>query len=554
MGTRSHPYIDALFVGYEDQENLGLRSIMASLEANGFRTALEPIRPRDPETVLAVAQELRPKLVGFSIIFQYYLDEFANLMARLRQAGILAHFTVGGHLPSLAPREVLDALPDVDSIVRFEGELTTVELLHQLHQPETWSSIEGLVFRRGSNVVINPPRTLISNLDVLPPPVRSHSRLMTRGIRVASLLASRGCVYDCSFCSIRQFYNGAPGPLRRVRAPEAVVAEMRELFLRHGVRFFIFQDDDFAAKTQQQRHWIDAFLHALDEANLVEEVRWKISCRVDDIDGELVARCRNHGLIAVYLGVESGSPAGLLALNKRVTVEQNLEAIETLKKFGVAFDMGFMLFDPESTLDTIQENTDFLRRVTNDGACVANFCKMIPYAGTPIQARLRKEGRLKGTLRQPDYDFLDLRLDWYALFVAEAFGFRNFDRLGLVERLRVARFDQVLARAFEPATWVDEYEETLMELTSRVNAVAVDVLERGLRFVAARDVGSVIADWALLDYLSNQERKAEMEFQRELDRILSIYSPELLQAFNKEYYRRFSGEQFSWWPIGLPFQ
>ena len=68
--------------------------------------------------------------------------------------------------------------------------------------------------------------------------------------RDPTMLASRGCLYDCSFCSIRQFYAGAPGPLRRVRSPEDVAAEMKDLYQGRDVRLFLFQDDDFAAKSE----------------------------------------------------------------------------------------------------------------------------------------------------------------------------------------------------------------------------------------------------------------------------------------------------------------
>lgn len=241
-------------------------------------------------------------------------------------------------------------------------------------------------------------------------------------------------------------------------------------------------------------------------------------------------------------------------LNKRVTVEQNLAAIETLKKIGVAFDMGFMLFDPDSTIDTIQENIDFLRWVTADGACPANFCKMLPYAGTPIEARLRREGRLKGAVSQPDYDFLDPRLDWYALYAAKVFRFRNFDRLGLVERLRLAQFDRVLAQTFEAASYVDEYEGALRELTARMNAVALDALEDGLHFVAARDVDSLVADWSLLGYFADREWQAETEIQHALDRVLAIYNPELLQAFAEEFSRRFAEEKLGGGLTDLPLK
>ncbi len=528
-----------MFVGYEDQENLGLRSIMATLDSEGFSTALCPYVPGNTDYVLSSVKNYEPSVVGFSIIFQYTFDDFAELIAILRKAGVKSHFTIGGHFPSLRPHEVLEALPNVDSVIRFEGELTMLELLRNLHQPMKWKSIKGLAFRSGSQVVINPPRPLISDLDAMPQ-LRREPRTLTRGIRAVSMLASRGCLYNCSFCSIRQFYGSAPGPLRRTRTPESVVAEMKTLYEQDGVRLFIFQDDDFAAKTQQQVQWIQRFLDALERTGLYGKVRWKISCRVDDVDEDLFARYLDYGLISVYLGIESGNQDGLRTLNKRVTVEQNLEAVEILKKIGAAFDMGFMLFDPDSTIDTIRENIQFLRRITADGGCPANFCKMLPYAATPVEERLRKEGRMKGTLSQPDYDFLDPRLDWYSLYVAMVFRFRNFDKLGLVERLRLARFDQLLAKAFEDGLWVDDYEKAIRALTTRSSFVALDYLEKALNFVGSRDVESLIADWYLLNNLADPQWQAEIEIQRDLDRVLADFNPDLLSVFADEFLRRYS--------------
>jgi radical SAM superfamily enzyme YgiQ (UPF0313 family) len=483
--------------------------------------------------VLSAIEKHTPRLVGFSIIFQYTLDDFARLAAGLRAAGVNAHFTVGGHFPSLRPHRVLEAMPHIDSVVRFEGELTTLELLRKLSMPQAWPSIEGLAFRRGSEITCNPLRPLIPDLDTLPLPSRTHTLSIPRGIRFASMLASRGCRHNCSFCSIRQFYGSPPGPLRRIRSPKSVADEMQTLHNDKGVQFFIFQDDDFAARAKQQRQWVEEFLAALDERGLSDTIAWRIACRVDDIDQELIMRCRDRGLIAVYLGVEAGNEQGLKTLNKQVTVAQNLSAIETLKRIGLTFEIGFMLFDPDSTVESVAQNVDFLRHVTGDGSCPTNFCKMRPYSGTPIKERLLKEGRLKGTLGQPDYDFLDPRLDWYALFVGKVFHVRNFDMLGLVERLRSAKTDQILTRKFMNEPSADEYERALRSLTSRVNASTLDTLEYGLRFTATRDIEGMAADWSIMDLFGDQARQAESQFQRELDRILEAYSPEMHKAYEE---------------------
>ena len=530
--------IDALLVGYEEQENLGLRSIMAYLEAHGVRSIIVPFTPQDPANVIAAAKYHSPDLIGFSVIFQYTLDDFADLASAMREAGINAHFTVGGHFPSMCPREILDALPQIDSVVRFEGELTTLELLQKLDKPETWPSIMGLAFRRNSEVILNSPRPLIPDLDSLPLPTRANYRFTPQGIPIASILASRGCHHNCSFCSIRQFYGTPPGPLRRTRSPKSVVSEMRGLYERDNVRFFIFQDDDFAAKTNKQRQWISSFLNALDEDGLTGKIGWRISCRVDDVDEELLTRCREYGLISVFTGVESGNIEGLRTLNKHVTVEDNLSAINTLKKIGLPFEIGFMLFDPDSTLETVAENIKFLRKIAADGSCSIPFSKMLPYAGTPIEMRLKEEGRLRGTLSNPNYTFLDPRLNFYAMFVSQVFRFRNFSILGLVERLRAARTVQLLVRMFYDAPNIDEYEEDLLKITAKANVTALNTLETALGFIVERDLLGIVNDWQILGYLAQLEHQAEESIRRELDSVLRKHNPEMLSVYEEEYSRR----------------
>ena len=520
--------VDALFIAYETQENLGIRSIMAVLAEAGFTSVVEPFHPGEYDQVIQSILRYQPRLVGFSIIFQYTIDDFIQLADRLRQAGVCAHFTAGGHFPSIRPVEVLGLIPALDSIVCFEGEYTLLELLQRLSFPAEWGEILGLAYRWHGQVQINPPRPLITDLNKLPRLVRNEPRVLSHGVRTASMLASRGCLYDCTFCSIRQFYQGAPGPLRRTRSPQSVVEEMVDLYEQDGVRFFNFQDDDFAAKTQEQRRWLNQFLVEMSAAGLSDRVIWKIACRVDDVDIELMRQCQKHGLAGVYLGVESGNPTGLQALNKHVTVQQNAAAIHTLKTLDIPFEIGFMLFDPSSTVETVAQNIHFLRQMMSDGKAPVNFCKMLPYAGTPIEAQLKREGRLRGTISQPDYSFLDPRMDLYAHFVHQTFQRRNFKYSGLVERLCTCLFDVVLTRITEDAPWVEDYQKALQQVTRQVNRIALDALKTSLAFVAERDFFEILNGWGYLKELMNWEIEQETRLETKLTRVISRFNPELI--------------------------
>ncbi len=516
MSAQQNSHVDALLIGYENQENIGLRSILAYLQANGYKATLLPFIPGQYTEVVTMINDIQPRLIGFSLIFQYTLDEFHKLAASLRAAGIKAHFTAGGHFPSLCPEETLRLMPELNSIVRFEGELTLPELLDNLNEPDQWHHIQGLAFRQGSETVLTPIRPLIDNLDNLPLIYRDEPREVFVGLRMASMLASRGCLFDCSFCSIRQFYSWTAGTLRRVRSPQAVVNEMAGLFYEKDVRFFSFQDDDFAARTPQQREWLHEFLDALDRANLADRVRWKISCRVDDIESEILETMLRHGLMAVYLGVESGSEEGLRTLNKHVSVAQNMFAIKLLKRYDVALAIGFMLFDPSSTIDTIRENLTFLRAIGSDGYFPINFCKMLPYAGTPIELQLRQTGRLKGTVTSPDYDFLDIQLDWYAFLVQRIFTIRNFDTTGLVVRLQQADFDYRLAKAFGYVIPTNGYGLKLKQLVTQTNRLVIENLFSLLEVIISRGINSLLEDNETLPAIAEREWRGEAAIENEL--------------------------------------
>lgn len=520
--------VDALFIAYETQENLGVRSLMSVLAQAGMSSAVEPFFPGEYEQVLQSITRHQPRLLGFSIIFQYTIDDFKHLADRLRRAGVSSHFTAGGHFPSIRPEDVLRLMPALDSIVRFEGEYTLLELLERLSRPAEWGDILGLVYRNNGQVQTNPPRPLIEDLDELPGFVRGEPRELSRGVRTASMLASRGCLYDCAFCSIRQFYGGPPGPLRRTRSPESVVGEMVDLYEQNGVRFFNFQDDDFAAKTGDQRRWLHRFLHEMRAAGLSDKVMWKIACRVDDVCVDTIRECQEHGLAGVYLGVESGNPTGLRLLNKHATVEQNAAAIETLKTLGISFEIGFMLFDPSSSVDTVGQNIRFLEETMSDGRAPINFCKMLPYAGTPIESMLAREGRLRGTISQPDYSFLDPRVDLYAHFVHQTFQKRNFKYSGLVERLCTCLFDVVLARMTPDEPWLSDYERQLRHVTRKVNSIALDTLGRALEYVADRSVVEVLDGWGYLKELMSWEIEQEGAVETELAALVERYSPGLV--------------------------
>ena len=353
------------------------------------------------EAILSVIDRVDPILVGLSLIFQFYVHRFEALARYLREHGVSAHFTMGGHFPSLSPEETLALVPQLDSVVRFEGELTLLELVDRLGLGLDWRATDGLVYRAGDQVVETPARPLLADLDELPHPHRAVDTRQILGRTCAQLVASRGCARTCSFCSIHMFYRTAPGKVVRTRRPAEVAREMRMLYEDLGATVLLFQDDDFPIFGPVWHRWCRELLDEIDRQDLVGRVLWKINCRVDAVDPALFADMRDAGLYLAYLGLESGSDVGLRTLNKGITVEQNIRAVEILKDLAIRFDFGFMMLDPSSTFESVLENVAFLRTIVGDGSSPAEFCRMVPYDGTPIKEELGAGGPPPGRRVEP---------------------------------------------------------------------------------------------------------------------------------------------------------
>ena len=468
-----------MLVGFQHQGNLGLGYLTSVLRQYGYSVHVIDIE-QAPEEILNTAREINPVLIGFSLIFQFFIGRYAELLHDLRAHGVDCHFTMGGHFPSLSYQQTLELVPELDSVVRFEGEMTLVELADAVSTGQDWTGIHGLAYRRGEEVVATTARALVEDLDQLPYPERNYEPEAILGRSIMPILASRGCARTCSFCSIHTFYRAAPGRIVRTRKPTEVVREMRMLHEERGITIFLFQDDDFPLFGTVWRRWANEFVEELHGNGLPGKVIWKMNCRADAVDRELFVRMRDAGLYLVYMGLESGSEEGLETLHKQITVAQNLKAVETLKSIGLMFEYGFMLLDPSSTFDSVRENLNFLRTILADGCLPVTFCRMLPYDGTPIKDELVRTGRLRGDVCNPDYDFLDPRL---AAFYE---GLRDIvDVRGWIHGFQALTFQlnwawhevAVMQRLFPALPGMVRYEKRLRKITKESNERLLQVVE-----------------------------------------------------------------------------
>jgi len=493
--------VDVLLVGAEELENLATRYLAAVLRQNGFSVELAAFSTaEETEAVVQQAIAARPRLVGLSIIFQYRAPEFLALAGRLREALPGTHITTGGHFPTFAAAELLQHAPSLDSVVRGEGEYTLLELMQKLGSPGAWGEILGLSFRRDGRVVDNPSRPLIPDLDSLPFPARDTPPQHHLGIGFSPIVGSRGCYRDCAFCSIRSFYGASHGALQRFRSVPNLVDEMEMLYHTYGVRFFVFNDDEWFPPGSERLARVAALERDLRQRRL--DVILSIKCRADDVEEGLFQRLLDMGVVRAYVGVESGSEHSLRTLNKRTTVAQNRHALEVLHRVGMLADFGLIFFDPDSTVEDVRANLDFFHEMAGQGQAPLSFGRMEVYAGTPILDRLRREGRLTGNYLAWTYAIADPRVEMLFRLMIATMRRRHYDNDGLAKQCSIACYEWTMAGYLRRESHDSELNRQLRDIVARVNNHSLAMLEEMFDFVRhenihdVRSVNDRAADWA----------------------------------------------------------
>jgi radical SAM superfamily enzyme YgiQ (UPF0313 family) len=465
-----------VLVAFGEEENLGVGYLMSVLHGDGISCRMIDFR-YDNEEILAGIRRDDPIVVGFSVIFESCINEFVKLVTYLRKKGIDCHFTAGGYYASLHPEQLLAMIPELDSIVRFEGEYSFPELVNCLRKKTDWRKINSLAYLENGQVIKTPQRRLEENLDVFPFPVRRTLREYAMGQQYATIIAGRGCFYNCSFCNTSEFYRQAGGPLKRIRRPENVVSEMHQLYSEKGCRIFLFHDDDSPVRTAGGNMWMKSFCSELEQTGLLNKVIWKINCRPDEIDEDTFSFMKQHGMFLVFIGLEDGTDEGLKRLNKKMTVASSLRGIEILRKLEIEFDYGSIMFQPESTFTSLRENLEFLAGICRDGHVPLTFLKLTPYFGTRAERELREAGRLKGQPGNFDYNFISESLDACWSAVNDCFAHWLWGREGAVNLAKWVRNCLAVSDFFgKPNSDREECRLEYRDLVARSNLCLVDNL------------------------------------------------------------------------------
>lgn len=358
------------------KEYAGIAYLAAVLRKQGHNVEIldADLCGYDVEQTVKAVLERSAGLIGFTVL-QVAAHAALEIVKELREAGLNSHITLGGHFPTFALREIYNECKQIDSIVLGEGEHTLLELAEALSEGRDWKHIAGLAYREDDRVIINPPRRLIADLDALPFQARDTlSEVMQRG-GFASVITSRGCYGNCSFCSVNAFYSKAAGSKWRSRSPEHVGEELEWLVDKWGVEVFVFNDDNFIGPGKLGKERAYRIGEEILKRGL--NIKFAIPASVNDVDKELFGFLKIAGLRSVFLGIESMVQEDLDLLNKHTTVEQNEEAIRVLEELGIFYQIGFIMFYPSTRLEEVKHNISYIK----DKILMNNYCGTQVFTG-----------------------------------------------------------------------------------------------------------------------------------------------------------------------------
>jgi len=334
---------------------------------------------------------------------------------------------LGGATATALAREILTYHPSVDAVVRFDGEIAFSKYV----AGDALESIENLVYRDEGEIKENAIR--LPDLDALPIPDRTqvdmepyfrNSKDPEYPIcepfsRPMNICAQKGCIWrsqpegGCVFCSIPYFNL-------RARAPEQVWDEIRLLVDIHGADFIWDPSDNLVG----DKEWFRQFCAAKPADLNIPYTNYVDAVAVDEETGHLLAQ---SGCCSVFVGMEAGDPAMLKTMNKRSTLQDNLNAMKILESHRIGVIVGVVVGVPGESKQSLANTVEFLKRISQfDNFDRMEWGSLIPFPGSSANRMLREHPALREKYKHfgnENYmtDLLRMIRDWYHYFCSVGF-------------------------------------------------------------------------------------------------------------------------------------
>ena len=374
---------------------LGLLSMAAYLEREGHDVSvidcLGPFAVSGVEANSRKILGLHPDLVGFSTTTSGFLDAY-DIAARLKDLQPHLPVVFGGVHVSALGAELLTRFPHIDSLCMGEGEVTLADLAAGKPPGE----IPGLVWRDHGEPVTNKAREPIPDLDTLPFPAYEKLAGFPKRYRLplfsyvlvpgATMVTSRGCPYQCSYCDRSVFRRGF-----RYNSAEYVYDHMRYLRTRFGVRHLNIYDDLFTLNRKR--------IVSLCEQLITKPLGMQFNCavRAGHADDALLEMLKAAGCLMVSLGIETGDEQLMETHKPGVYLAEVRDTVDRIKAAGLRVKGLFMMGLPGETAASIQKTSDF---VISLGLDDMNMSKFTPFHGAPVWKTIFEEGNMEEEWRK----------------------------------------------------------------------------------------------------------------------------------------------------------
>lgn len=367
---------------------LGITALAGYLEAESIEVQVLDLQTvahpyQKLETILRAFRPLVAGITAFSLDVKS-AHEAAKLIKQCAQG---VYTVLGGVGPSALPLPIMENFRVFDYLIYGEGEETLFELIHNLSSARHPLNTPGVVWRKGEEIMVNPPRPRIRDLDTLPflafhkLELKRYSPNYSNYLHknFVALATQRGCPYNCSFCGSgavwgKQVYH---------QSSRRIVDEISHLVKTLRVRDVHFYDEMFTLHRER--------LMGLCELLLKKKIKisWNCSSRVDTIDLPMLKQMKKAGCYQIKYGLETGSQNRLNLINKGFRLEQAKEAINLTKKAGIETLTTFILGLPQETEADCRQTINFARKLNPD---IAVFNIFQPMPGSRIFQQIGEQG------------------------------------------------------------------------------------------------------------------------------------------------------------------
>lgn len=370
------------------------------------------------DEIAGILGKFKPDLVGISIISSLLKNNGYSLAQDIKKRFPSIKIVVGGPHPSVTIRESLEN-PFIDFVVFGEGEITSLELVNQLSKKKPqFKNIKGLAYKSRGKIIINPIREFVKDLDALPFPDReqypmhdyfkasqkllSSFALSTYNKRWATVISSRGCPYNCIFCSIHL----TMGKIWRGRSAENVIDEIEFLINKYKVQKIAFLDDNMTFDIKRMNRICDLII----EKKLRFEWSTPNGIRADRLDKDLLTKMKKAGCVRIAVAPESGSQRVVYHLiGKALNLKKVTEIVKICRQIGLKVDCFFVMGLPGETKRDLSQTIRYARQLKKHGASGFNLAIATPFIGTRLYKVFREKGYLK-----PDFnEFTMFRSQYY---------------------------------------------------------------------------------------------------------------------------------------------